>query len=60
MNSSGFLWIFACFDWCLMLETAAHTLGALPYVLFLDCPLMHFFIEGMVMADRVVGKQNLR
>ena len=41
-----------------MLETAAHALGALSYVLFLDCPLMHFFIEGMVMADRVVGKQK--
>ena len=40
MNSSGFLWLFACFDWCLMLVTAAHTLGALPYVLFLVGPLI--------------------
>lgn len=31
---------FACYDWYLLLEHAAHTLGALPYVLFLVGPLI--------------------
>jgi hypothetical protein len=30
----------------LLLEHTAHTLGALPYLLFLACPLMHLFMHG--------------
>jgi hypothetical protein len=30
----------------LLLEHTAHTLGALPYLLFLACPLMHLFMHS--------------
>jgi hypothetical protein len=40
---------FACFTaiaaFFLLTEHLAHTLGALPYVLILLCPLMHVFMH---------------
>lgn len=36
----GFLLIAAYFLWA---EHRAHLMGALPYLLLLACPLMHFF-----------------
>lgn len=39
----GFLAIAAFF---LLTEHRAHVLGALPYVLLLLCPLLHFFGHG--------------
>jgi hypothetical protein len=36
----GFLAVAAFFLWT---EHRAHVLGALPYLLFLACPLMHLF-----------------
>jgi len=30
----------------LLTEHLAHVLGALPYLLLLACPLMHFFMHG--------------
>jgi hypothetical protein len=39
----GFAALAAFFLWT---EHRAHLLGALPYVVFLLCPLMHFFHGG--------------
>jgi hypothetical protein len=39
----GFLLVAAFFLWS---EHRAHFLGFLPYLLFLACPLMHFFHHG--------------
>jgi hypothetical protein len=39
----GFLLLAAFY---LLKEHTAHTLGALPYLLFLACPLMHLFMHG--------------
>lgn len=39
----GFLAVAAFFLWT---EHRAHVLGALPYLLVLACPLMHFFHHG--------------
>ena len=39
----GFLIVTAFFLWT---EHRAHALGALPYLLLLACPLMHFFHHG--------------
>lgn len=39
----GFLVVAAFFLWT---EHRAHFLGALPYLLLLACPLMHFFHHG--------------
>ena len=39
----GFLAVAAFFLWT---EHRAHLLGALPYLLILACPLMHFFHHG--------------
>ena len=39
----GFLIVTAFFLWT---EHRAHALGALPYLLVLACPLMHFFHHG--------------
>lgn len=39
----GFALIAAFFLWT---EHRAHLLGALPFLLILACPLMHFFMHG--------------
>lgn len=39
----GFLLVAAFY---LLLEHTTHTLGALPYLVFLMCPLMHLFMHG--------------
>ncbi|WP_371820704.1 DUF2933 domain-containing protein [Synechococcus sp. A10-1-5-1] len=39
----GFLFVSVIY---LILEHTAHTLGALPYLLFLICPLMHLLMHG--------------
>lgn len=39
----GFLAVAAFF---LLTEHTAHTFGALPWLLFLACPLMHLFMHG--------------
>lgn len=39
----GFLAVAAFF---MLTEHTAHTLGALPYLLLLACPLMHFLHHG--------------
>jgi hypothetical protein len=44
----GFLAIGAFY---LMTEHQAHALGALPYLLFLLCPLMHLFMHGALGGD---------
>lgn len=40
---AGFLAVAAFFLWT---EHRAHVLGILPYLIFLACPLMHFFHHG--------------
>jgi hypothetical protein len=39
----GFLFVAGFY---LLKEHTAHTLGALPYLVFLACPLMHIFMHG--------------
>lgn len=39
----GFLGVAAFFLWT---EHRAHALGVLPYLIFLACPLLHFFHHG--------------
>jgi hypothetical protein len=43
-------WVFAAFllvaAFFLLTEHRAHLYGALPYLLLLACPLMHFFGHG--------------
>lgn len=39
----GFAAVAAVFLWT---EHRAHLLGALPFLLLLACPLMHFFMHG--------------
>jgi hypothetical protein len=40
-------WIFAAIAlFYLLSEHRAHLFGALPYLLLLACPLMHFFMHG--------------
>lgn len=39
----GFLAVGAFFLWT---EHRAHALGVLPYLIFLACPLLHFFHHG--------------
>ncbi len=39
----GFLLVAAFY---LLVEHTAHTLGILPYLLFLACPLMHLFMHS--------------
>lgn len=42
----GFIVIAAVAAYFLLTEHLAHTIGALPYLLFLACPLMHIFMHG--------------
>lgn len=40
-------WVFAAIAlFYLLAEHRAHLFGALPYLLLLACPLMHFFMHG--------------
>ncbi len=40
-------WVFAAIAlFYLLSEHRAHLFGALPYLLLLACPLMHFFMHG--------------
>lgn len=41
----GLLVAFAVLGFLLLSEHRAHTLGALPYLLILLCPLMHLFMH---------------
>ncbi|WP_349570499.1 DUF2933 domain-containing protein [Azotobacter salinestris] len=41
----GLLVIGAVAGYFLLTEHTAHVLGALPYLLFLACPLMHLFMH---------------
>ena len=47
---SGAQWVFIAFVAIaaifLLMEHRAHMLGALPYLILLACPLMHFFMHG--------------
>lgn len=42
----GFVVIGAVAGYYLLTEHLAHVVGALPYLLLLSCPLMHFFMHG--------------
>jgi len=46
----GYNWILIAFlaiaAFYLIAEHRAHLLGALPFLLLLACPLMHFFMHG--------------
>jgi hypothetical protein len=40
-------WVFAAIAlFYLLTEHRAHLFGALPYLILLACPLMHFFMHG--------------
>ena len=40
-------WIFAIIGaWFLITEHKAHVVAALPFLILLACPLMHFFMHG--------------
>ena len=59
---AGFLMVAAFFLWT---EHRAHVLGALPYLLVLACPLMHFFHHGHgrhheASKDAAAGGDHLR
>ncbi|NHN76215.1 DUF2933 domain-containing protein [Azotobacter chroococcum] len=43
--AAGLLVIGAVAGYFLLTEHTAHVLGALPYLLFLACPLMHLFMH---------------
>ena len=42
----GLVVALAVLGFLLLSEHRAHTLGALPYLLILLCPLMHLFMHG--------------
>ena len=42
----GYLVIGAVAGYYLLTEHLAHVVGALPFLLLLSCPLMHFFMHG--------------
>jgi Protein of unknown function (DUF2933) len=42
----GFMVIGAAASYFLLTEHLAHVVGALPFLLLLSCPLMHFFMHG--------------
>lgn len=44
--SVGLLVFGAAAAYFLLTEHLAHTLGALPYLILLACPLMHVFMHG--------------
>lgn len=44
-HAVGLLVIGAVAGYFLLTEHSAHVLGALPYLLFLACPLMHLFMH---------------
>ena len=51
----GFLFVAGFF---LFTEHRAHALGALPYLLLLACPLMHFFGHGQAKPDTQDGNKS--
>lgn len=64
-TSSGsplFRWVFAGFllvaGFFLLTEHRAHALGALPYLLLLACPLMHFFGHGHAKPNPQDGSKS--
>ena len=44
--AAGFIVIGTVAGYYLLTEHLAHVVGALPFLLLLSCPLMHFFMHG--------------